>query len=54
MTDIPITCYDSMNKRYKCDKCNLCVSYTMGNRGYKRFKSHYETCNEIKPQNSFK
>ena len=46
MSDIPLTCYDGLYKRFKCDKCGFCVSYTMGKRSFIRFKKHYINCNE--------
>ena len=46
MSDIPISCYDSLNKRYKCLKCGYCVSYTMGNTSTKKFKKHFKICND--------
>jgi len=48
MSDIPISCYDSLNKKYKCIKCGFCVSYSMGNRSFNRFKNHFKSCNESK------
>ena len=51
MSEIPITCYDSLNKRYKCVKCGYCVSYTMGNTSTKKFKKHYYICMESNAEN---
>ena len=44
---IPKNCYDSINKRYKCNMCLFCVNYTIGNSGFKKFKKHYILCNNI-------
>ena len=46
MLDIPITCYDGFNKRFKCVKCGYYVSYTMGKTAFKRFRKHYDACKE--------
>ena len=42
MSDIPITCYDGINKRFKCVKCGYYVSYTMGKTAFKRFRKQKE------------
>ena len=44
MSDIPRDCYDSLNKRYKCNLCSYCVSYTMGKSSFKKFNGHYVLC----------
>ena len=48
MLEFPIACYDSSNKRYKCNKCGYCVNYTMGKTGLKKFINHFNGCRNLK------
>ena len=52
MSDIPITCYDGLNKRFKCIKCGFCVSYTMGRTGFKKFDKHFKECKDWAKDNN--
>ena len=44
MSNIPLTCYDFLNKRFNCINCGYCVSYTMGRTSMKRFTKHFNQC----------